>query len=77
MRNKLYKPYIRELLAMERLYATLAPAARSGSVPALRGSDRKLSALLRKIASHPGKAVTKLFHLAQDLPVLIIGQRAI
>jgi hypothetical protein len=77
MRNKLYKPYIMELLEMERLYDAVAPAGESAGAPALRGSDRKLSTLLRKIAGHPRYAVTKLIHLVQDMPVLIIGQRAI
>jgi hypothetical protein len=77
MRNKLYKPYIIELMDMERLYKSLTPAGGGSRATNLRGSDRKLGTLLGKIAGHPIKAVTKLIHLVQDLPVLIIGQRAI
>jgi hypothetical protein len=31
--------------------------------------------VLRKMAEHPVKALTKILHLVQDLPVLVIGQR--
>jgi hypothetical protein len=78
MRNKLYKPYISELLDMERLYDKVGPFGESAAAIAnLRGTDRRPSTLLRKILGHPWKAVTKLIHLVQDLPVLIIGQRPV
>jgi len=78
MRNKLYRPYIMELLKMEQLRSKIEPAAVSAkSVNNLRGSDRKLSALLRKMVEHPGSAATKLIHLAQDLPILTIGTRVL
>jgi hypothetical protein len=78
MRNRLYRPYIVELLEMERLRSSIAPSAVSAkSANDLRGADRKLGILLRKIVAHPGSAAAKLIHLIQDLPVLIIGTRAL
>jgi hypothetical protein len=78
MRNRLYRPYISELLKMERLQGVTAPGtATAAAATDLRGPDRKLGTIIKKIAAHPRNAFAKLFHLAQDLPVLVVGSRAL
>ena len=77
-RNRLYRPYVRELLRLERQYGSSPRATRQARAD-LRSQVAAGGAChyLGKMMLSPWKAMNGLSELMRNLPVIVIGSRVL
>lgn len=77
-RNRLYRPYLAEMLAYERAQAAVPMPAGAPETDLRRGSqDAELRQFLGKAVCSPLKAIVGLIRIAQTLPIFVVGSKPI
>jgi hypothetical protein len=79
MRNKLYRPYVAEMLRYERQQRRLAaPGPTQTAAADLRrgGQMAELRRIIGIAIRSPWRATRSLARAAQSLPIMVIGWRA-
>ena len=78
VRNKLYRPYIAEMLRYERQQMAIAPVVKTDVTTAdLRrpGQVAEFRVFLAKALRSPWKAIRGVAHIALSLPIIVVGSR--
>jgi hypothetical protein len=76
MRNKLYRPYVIQLLRFEREHSAMAPAGapKPATADLRRNSQSDLRRFLGRMVRTPWAAAGSVVRIARNLPILVIGE---
>jgi len=79
MRNKIYRPYVADLLRVERIQKTISGTNAILKAQELHRSKRgmNLSDLIRKLLRRPWKPLMHLARLIQNRPIIVVGSHVI